>query len=128
VTKKKLPGHYCRICGCRKPNEAFSGRGHQTHVCRACASKPKQERECVEQSEEIYGYLRQSTISAKNMTRLEELTQSTNEKVAEYARIVLEVAKVKPGKRKRLRVLARCRGDLIEQLDRTGLIAAHYTW
>ena len=41
-TPKKQPqfkGHYCRICGERKANEKFSGRGHATHICKSCASK-----------------------------------------------------------------------------------------
>ena len=37
--KKKQPGHYCRICGERKPNEKFSGRGHATHICKSCTKK-----------------------------------------------------------------------------------------
>jgi len=35
--KRKLPGHYCWVCGRRRPNEKFSGRGHARHVCRECA-------------------------------------------------------------------------------------------
>jgi len=35
--RKKLPGHYCWVCGRRRPNERFSGSGHSRHVCRECA-------------------------------------------------------------------------------------------
>lgn len=35
--KKKLPGHYCKACGMRKPNESFSGKGHAVHICKTCA-------------------------------------------------------------------------------------------
>ena len=35
--RKKLPGHYCWVCGRQRPNEKFSGKGHTQHVCRACA-------------------------------------------------------------------------------------------
>jgi len=36
---KKPHGHYCRICGKRKANEKFSGRGHAAHICKACAKR-----------------------------------------------------------------------------------------
>jgi len=40
--------------------------------------------------------------------------------------MVIEVAKVKPHKRRRLKVLAQQRSDLLAALQRTGLIAAHH--
>jgi len=123
---KKRRGHYCRICGAVKPNEAFSGKGHRTRVCKACSRRPKQEREEIEQSEEIFDYLRQSHISDKNVRRLRELTKSENDTISELAAVVLEVAQVKPYKRRRLKVLARQRRDLIRKLDETGLIMAHH--
>jgi hypothetical protein len=42
------------------------------------------------------------------------------------ATIVIEVVKVKPYKRRRLQVLARQRRDLLNALEKTGLIAAHH--
>jgi hypothetical protein len=45
---KKRRGHYCRICGSLKPNEAFSGKGHRNHICKKCASLPKEKREEIE--------------------------------------------------------------------------------
>ena len=35
--KKKLPGHFCKVCGMRKSNESFNGRGHAAHICKACS-------------------------------------------------------------------------------------------
>ena len=32
--------HYCKICGCYKSNESFSGRGHASHICKKCAKLP----------------------------------------------------------------------------------------
>jgi hypothetical protein len=32
VAKKKPQGHYCVICGQRKANEKFSGKGHAAHI------------------------------------------------------------------------------------------------
>jgi hypothetical protein len=123
---KKRRGHYCRICGSRKPNEAFSGKGHRTHVCKACSRMSQEEREAIEHEEEIFGYLRQSHISDKNVSRLRHLTESSSAKIAELATVALEVAEVTPYKKKRLKVLARERRDLLHKLDDTGLIMAHY--
>ena len=39
--RKKRQGHYCRICGQYKANEKFSGRGHATHICKACSKRGK---------------------------------------------------------------------------------------
>lgn len=39
--KKKVPGHYCRVCGRRRANEKFSGRGHARHSCKDCERELK---------------------------------------------------------------------------------------
>lgn len=123
---KKRRGHYCRICGSRKPNEAFSGKGHQIHVCKVCSRMPKKERESIEQKDEIFNFLRQSHISDKNVSRLKQLYESPDKEVSKLAGIVLEVAKVKPYKKRRLKVLTRERRDLLDKLDKSGLILAHH--
>jgi len=87
---------------------------------------PKEERESIEQSEEIFGFLEQSHISDRNVTRLRTLAASPHPRVAELAGITLEVALVKPYKRLRLKFLARERRDLLEKLKKTGLILAHH--
>ena len=86
-------------------------------MCKACSRMPKKERESIEQKDEIFNFLRQSHISEKNITRLEQLLRSEDKKISELAGIVLEVAKVNPYKRRRLKVLARERRDLLEKLD-----------
>ncbi len=87
---------------------------------------PSEERIAIEQEEEIFNYLRQSHISKKNVARLEELEGSSNERIAEHAALVLEIARIKPYKKWRLKVLARSRRDLLEKLEDTGLIFAHH--
>jgi len=119
-------GNYCRICDASRPNEAFSGKGHRSHVCRDCARMPKAERYAIEQEEEIFGFLTQSHISGKNVARLKVLSTSENQRIAEFASIVLEVAQVKPYKKRRLQVLAKERRDLLHRLEETGLIFAHH--
>ena len=70
--------------------------------------------------------LKQSHISDKNVSRLETLTASPNPETAHLAGIVLEVVRVKPYRKRRLKFLAVRRRDLLEQLDETGLIFAHH--
>ena len=42
----KSYGHYCKVCGERKANEKFSGKGHTAHICIACATlSPEQKAE-----------------------------------------------------------------------------------
>jgi len=77
---------------------------------------------------EIFGYLKQSHISDKNVKRLKLLVNSESDKIAELANIVLEVANVKPYKKRRLKVLARERRDLLQKMEETGLILAHHNY
>lgn len=118
--------HYCRICGRTRPNEKFSGNGHRIHVCKECARMPKEKREASEQEDEIFGYLKQSHISDRNVLRLKSLASSDNPRIAELASVVIEVAQVKPYKKRRLKVLAKENRDLLKKLKETGLIFAHH--
>jgi len=118
-------GHWCRICGRERPNEKFSGRGHRDHLCRECARLPREEREEIEQLDELFGYLKQSHISPKNCERLVLLEQSSHAEIADQAQLILEVARVKPYKRRRLKFLRKERPDLLRRLEETGLIHAH---
>lgn len=87
---------------------------------------PKAKRQSIEQESEIFGFLKQSHISAQNISRLKTLKVSGSPKVAELAGIVLDVAQVTPHKRQRLKALARSRRDLLAKLEETGLIFAHH--
>lgn len=42
--KKKKQGYYCRICGARKSNEVFSGKGHAKHICKECDALPQEKK------------------------------------------------------------------------------------
>ena len=117
-------GHYCKICGCIKPNEKFSDKGHKTHVCKECSKIPQEERTYILQEEELWNFLHQSNISKKNIIRLETLSESRNKKIANYALLIFEIAKVKPTKKRRLKYLSENRKDLMKRLKETGLIMA----
>lgn len=120
-------GHYCRICGALRPNEQFSGKGHRIHVCKHCQRLPKSQRRAIEDRDDIFGFMQQSHISKKNLARLEQLAKSEEPRLARLAAIVLEVARVTPYKRRRLKILARNHRDLLRKLGETGLAFA-YTW
>ena len=46
MARRKPQGHYCKICGARKSNESFSGKGHAAHICKACSQlSPQQQAE-----------------------------------------------------------------------------------
>ena len=119
-------GHWCRICGRTRPNEKFSGKGHKNHICKECSRKPKEEIDEIEQTEEIFNYLKQSNISKKNISRLQKLSCSQNKEISEYASIVLEVALIKPHKRRRIKLLEKEHRPLLAKLKDTGLIMAHH--
>jgi hypothetical protein len=119
-------GHYCRICGHELPNERFSGKGHKIHICKLCKAMPKNERQATEHKDDIFGFLKQSHISQRNVARLEQMANSDNPQVATLAAIVLDVARVKPYKTRRLKFLAQKHPDLLGRLRDTGLILAHH--
>ena len=77
---------------------------------------PREERQRIEQLDELYGFLDQSNISNRNIERLATLTQATNLKVRELASLLLEIARVHPRKRRRLKFLARQRRDLLKRM------------
>src|SRR6266536_1890492 len=91
--RNRKMGHWCRICDRNRANEKFSAKGHKNHICRDCAKKPKEEIELIDQEQEIFRYLNQSNISAKNLSRLEQLAKSQSQRIAELAAIVLEVVR-----------------------------------
>ena len=118
-------GHYCRICGRERPNERFSGKGHKIHVCKRCNAKPKSERQAIEDTDSIFGFMQQSHISQKNVARLERMAKSENLRVASLAAVVLKVARVKPYKTRRLKFLAKMHPEILRDLEENGLIPAH---
>ena len=118
----KPPGFYCRVCGVRKPNDAFPGRGHKGRVCEDCAKVPNRERLDSRHEDEIFHFLRQAHVPERALARLKYLSDSKNRRVGELASLVLEVAVLKPFKKGRLKALAQERPDLLERLQHCNLI------
>lgn len=114
--KEKCVGHYCWMCGRMRPNEAFSGRGRIRHLCKRCSRRPREERESIRAMMDMEGFLEQKNISAKNIARLRDLCESPDEDVRRRAEIILEVALIKPHRRKRRRYLYENRPDIFARL------------
>ncbi len=119
-------GHFCKICGCSKSNESFSGSGHKNHICKKCSQKPKEVIQYSLQSEEIFNFMHQSHISKKNISRLKVLVNSESEEIGQLASIVLKVALVCPYKKRRLKNLVQKDKALLNKLNETGLVFAHH--
>ena len=109
-------GHYCRICGGTRANEKFSGRGHRDHICKDCQRLPVEERDRITCIDELYGFLEQSHISLKNLDRLGILTHHPDPGVRKLANLVLDVARAKPHKKRRLKFLAQNHQGLLVRL------------
>jgi hypothetical protein len=66
--------------------------------------------------DELYGFLDQSNISPKNIARLEILAQHASSEVKDLSLLILEVARVKPHKRRRWIFLAQNHSELFLRL------------
>ena len=117
-------GHTCRICGRVRANERFSGRGHRDHICKDCQRMPREERERIERLDELHGFLRQSNISGRNLARLATLRDHAELEVATLAVLILDVARVLPGKRSRWLKLAERHRALFERT--VGVLGLEY--
>ena len=94
---------YCRLCACYRAQHQFSGKGRRAHLCRDCIKLPAQERADRLAMMEVHGFVwGQRNISTKNIKRLTKLVDSNNAEVAELAAVVLQIATVAPGRRRRL--------------------------
>ena len=67
---------------------------------------PREERDRIDRLNELDNFLNQSHISPKNIARLEVLTQHCSGEVRELAKLLLEVARLTPHKRRRWKILA----------------------
>jgi hypothetical protein len=74
----------------------------------------------LEDKDDIFAFLEQSRISEKNVAHLERMAESDNPQVACLAAIVLDVARIKPYKTRRLKFLAHKHPELLGKLRDTG--------
>jgi hypothetical protein len=109
------------MCGRLRANERFSGRGHRDHVCKECQRLPAAEKERRRALIDMAGMLEQSRISEKNVRYLHSLAASPTAEVAEWAAVLLEIARLHPGRRHRLGHLKR-HPDLWARMHRLGIV------
>jgi len=113
-------GRYCRICGRERSNEKFGGQGYAAFVCRDCRQLPKAEQALILASDEVWGFLEQTNISAKNIARLESLASVHDAAFQELRMLVLEIARVSPRKRNRWKKVRQERPDLYRRIVAAG--------
>jgi hypothetical protein len=95
-------------------------------VCKRCKVRPKRARHAIEDKDNIFGFLKQSHISERNLARLEQMAKSDNPEVANLAAIVMDVARIKSYKTRRLKFLAHKHPELLGKLRHIGLILAYH--
>ena len=117
-------GHWCYMCNRVLPNEKFSGKGHGKHLCKKCFALPNERKAAIRAEADIFGYMQQKHISDKNVKCLKTMAASSDQRIAHLAAIVLEVARVKPYKKRRLKLLASQHRDLFLKMAKAGLIEA----
>ena len=110
------------MCGRRRPNERFGGRGERAIICRECRKMPREERRRCLLSYEVLGFLDQSNISTKNIGRLAQIEAEATDDVAALASLVRRIAQVRPRKRKRWRLFRRQHPDLFHLAVEAGLL------
>ncbi|MCF7975946.1 MAG: hypothetical protein K9N55_19170 [Phycisphaerae bacterium] len=123
--KIKPPGYYCRVCKVRKLRDEFPGMADKGRVCKACATVSTGERLGMRHEEEIYHFLRQANFTEQTRERLDYLAQSKNKKTRELAELMLQVAKLAPYKKGRLKILSELAPDLLKKLQDLGLVATY---
>ncbi|GAB6122459.1 hypothetical protein [Dysgonomonas termitidis] len=90
MAKKKPPGHYCRICGCRKPNEKFSGKGHAGHICKECYSLPQEKKNELQYINRIDRIAEKYPRSREDWEYLEKCAKNKKyPEAAEFAQMIL---------------------------------------
>lgn len=115
-------GWYCWVCDRCRANVKFSAKGRRRHVCSDCAKLPRETRDLIRAEKDISGFLEQRNISERNIARLRELTNCTDELTRLRAAAVLEVALLHPRRRKRISFLLRNHRELAVRLRELSLM------
>ena len=107
-------GHFCRICGRIARTSSSAGAATGITSARIASVCHAQKRDRIEHLDELWGFLDQSHISAKNVGRLKTLSSNADAEVQGWRRS-LDVALVHPFKRRRWRHLAARHRDLFHR-------------
>ncbi len=115
-------GHWCWVCGRILANERFSGKGHSRHICKECSKLSHEEIQKKRDTEFLYRVLKQSRISAKNIKMLEAMREKYTGELHEEAEAILQLAQIRPHKKKRLGYIYHNHRELFGQLVKLRLI------
>lgn len=91
-------------------------------MCKECNRLPKEERDRIDRDRELDGLLDQSRISPKNVGRLRELSVHPDATASQFAQLIVRVAEIAPGKRKRWRKVGEADRDLLQACRASGLV------
>lgn len=97
MAKKKKRGHYCRICGASKPNEAFSGKGHAKHICKECSSLPQERKNELQHINQIDRIAGKYPRSRQDWEFLEKMSKNKKyPEATEFAQMILGMNRSQP--------------------------------
>ena len=117
-----LMGRFCDCCGCERPNERFGGKGRRARICRDCRSLPQELLQRDLAMCEILGYVEQSNVSQKNIARLKSLASINDATFQSLRALILEIAQLAPRRRRRWKIVATRRRDLLLSAIEAGLV------
>ena len=92
------------------------------HICKKCASMPKEKRLFVEAQAHVYTFLSQTHISDRNVSKLRQLAASKNLQVAQLANPMLETVLAAPRKRQRVILTMRMRDEISVRWAEAGIL------
>jgi hypothetical protein len=73
-------------------------------------------RQIIDAMDELYSFLHQGSISMRNIERVKVLTRHPDDGVRSLAEVILEIARVKPHRRRRIRLIAENHWDLFVRM------------
>ena len=91
-------GHWCWCCQSRLPNERFSGPGHRRHLCKACSSLTREERDYRQAVLDINRILDRAGTFRKKRSRLVPFLNHPDERIQRFVEDLLKprVREVEP--------------------------------
>ncbi|MCS2893542.1 hypothetical protein [Parabacteroides faecis] len=95
--KKKYSGHYCKICGERKANEKFSGKGHAVHICKECLSLPTEAQTDMRRVRDVELLFGKYPLTRQDWELLEKYSKKYSDKESgQFAQSILDTLRAKP--------------------------------
>lgn len=97
MTRKRQQGYYCKICGERKANEKFSGKGHAVHICKECQSLPAEIQTDMRRIRDVERLLGKFPLSRQDWELLEKYAKKyAGKESGQFAQSILDDLRAKP--------------------------------